>query len=77
METTMEELKQLLSDHDLIVRIDERTAALGVTMEDVKKNYVTKEEFNPVKKLIYGLVALVLSGVVGAIIGLVINNPGL
>ena len=34
--------------------------------------YVTKEEFDPVKKLVYGIVALILTAVVGALLGMVI-----
>ena len=35
-------------------------------------NYVTKVEFEPVKKIVYGLIAIILITVVGAIIGLVV-----
>ena len=34
--------------------------------------YVTKEEFDPVKKLVYGIVALILTAVMGALLGMVI-----
>lgn len=40
--------------------------------KDLKKNYVTRAEFEPVKKLVYGLVALILIAVAGAVIGLVV-----
>ncbi len=40
----------------------------------VDHNYVTKEEFKPVKQLVYGLVALILTAVVGAIMALVIRK---
>ena len=42
----------------------------------VLNNYVTKEEFDPVKKLAYGLISVVLIGVLGAILTLIINNVG-
>ncbi len=42
--------------------------------EKLEENYVTHIEFEPIKKLVYGLVALILVAVVGAIIGLVIIN---
>jgi len=38
----------------------------------LKEDYVTKTEFEPVKKIVYGVVSIILLGVVGAIIGLVI-----
>jgi thiosulfate reductase cytochrome b subunit len=38
----------------------------------LEKEYVTKEEFNPVKKIAYGVVGVILIAVVGAIVKLVI-----
>lgn len=43
-------------------------------LKDLKGQYVTKEEFEPVKKLVYGVTTLILSSVVLALIGLVIIN---
>ena len=40
--------------------------------EDLKTKYVTKEEFNPVKKIVYGAVCFILVGVMGALVALVI-----
>jgi hypothetical protein len=40
--------------------------------EKMESHYVTKDEFEPVKKVVYGLVALILVAVVGAAIALVI-----
>lgn len=40
--------------------------------ENVNRNYVTKEEFGPVKSLVYGLVGIVLTSVVVAIVALVV-----
>ena len=38
----------------------------------LKGSYVTKEEFEPIKKIVYGLVGLILIAVVGALMGLVL-----
>jgi hypothetical protein len=38
----------------------------------IDHHYVTKTEFDPVKKVVYGIVALILTAVVGALVGLVI-----
>lgn len=38
------------------------------------KNYVTQNEFEPVKRVVYGLVTLILVAVVGALVGLVIQT---
>ena len=39
-------------------------------------NYVTKDRYAPVEKLVYGLTGIILVAVIGAIIALVINNTG-
>jgi len=36
-------------------------------------DYITKTEFEPIKKIVYGLVMLVLTAVVGAIVSLVLK----
>lgn len=38
----------------------------------IENDYVTREEFDPIKKIIYGLVTLILTAVVGALVGLVV-----
>ena len=39
----------------------------------VSSGYVTKEEFEPIKKIVYGVVSLILVAVVGALIALVVG----
>ena len=39
----------------------------------IDDHYVTKDEFDPIKKLVYGLVSLILIAVVGAIVALVVQ----
>lgn len=59
-------------DRELLIRLDERTRTLLSQMLSYEKNYVTKNEFEPVKKMVFGVAALVLTAVVGAVVGLVI-----
>lgn len=40
--------------------------------EMLKSNYVTKEAFNPVKIITYGMTGIALIGVVGAVVSMVI-----
>lgn len=40
----------------------------------VSSHYVSKEEFEPIKKIVYGLVSLILIAVVGAIVSLVVTQ---
>ena len=41
----------------------------------VSTHYVSKEEFEPIKKIVYGLVSLILIAVVGALVALVVGAP--
>lgn len=41
----------------------------------LEANYVTHEEFEPIKKIVYGLVGLILVAVVTAVLTLVIMKP--
>lgn len=47
----------------------------GIYKIDNKLNiqYVTRVEFEPVKRIVYGLVSIILIGVVGALITLVLK----
>jgi len=42
----------------------------------LKDDFVKKEEFTPVKNLVYGFVVLIVIAVIGAILALVIVHPG-
>ena len=46
---------------------------LNAVDEKVSKNYVTKDEFAPIKQIVYGLVSLILVAVVGALVALVVG----
>lgn len=46
---------------------------LNAVDEKVSKNYVSKEEFEPIKNVVYGLVSLILVAVVGALVALVVS----
>lgn len=67
------ELRELQQNY---AKIDTK---LERVLEDISKlfdaletRYITKEEFAPVKNLVYGLVALILATVFGALLLLVI-----
>lgn len=47
---------------------------LDKIMEKLDRNYVTKEEFVPVQRLVYGVVGLILTSVVVALVALVIQK---
>jgi len=42
--------------------------------KDLEKKYVTRQEFDPVKKIVYGLVGAILLGVTGTILAMVLQR---
>lgn len=62
--------QETVADHDLLVRIDERTKNWEATLE----TFVTKNEFLPVKLIVYGFAGLILLSVMGGILTLVVLN---
>lgn len=79
-----DEHKQHVSDHDLLIRIDEQLrsalARLDVMQKhhkedisEIKKVMVTKNELKPVKAIAYSIVSVVGCTVLIAIIGSVIQ----
>lgn len=76
---------------DLLIRLDERTLSIEKRLNEssnandsritkiekqIEEKCVTKEEFSPVRLVVYGLVGLILVAVVGALIGLVVIKNG-
>lgn len=83
MEKQIEKLniEQLNVDIKLIQK-DTEYIKLG--LEDTKNNinliknklenrYISRDEFAPIKSIVYGLVGLILTGVVGALIALILK----
>lgn len=67
----------LASDiHHIQLDILEIKNSLGKDITEIKttleKNYITKAEFRPVQKVVYGLVGAILLAVVGELLALVI-----
>lgn len=42
--------------------------------QKISTHYVSREEFEPIKKIVYGMVGLILTAVVGALISLVLKG---
>jgi len=64
------------SDHTLLARIDERTQTLDRKIDALEKRfngYVLIARFKPVELLVFGLVAIVLTAVIGALVTLVLK----
>ena len=41
--------------------------------DKLERDYITVDQFDPVKKIVYGLVALILTSVVGALVALILK----
>lgn len=54
-----------------ITNIDKNVTEIKKKMED---NFVTKQEFEPYKRLVYGMVALILTAVMTALVASVIKK---
>lgn len=63
-----DEIKLAVIQNDLTYIKDK----LNAVDTKVSSHYVSKEEFGPIKNLVYGLVGLILVAVVGALLSLVV-----
>lgn len=57
---------------ELLIRIDERTRQMAEEMKGLKEIVITRAEFAPVRIIAYGLVALILTMVVTALVAQVV-----
>ena len=70
-----------MSDHDLLVRIDERTRSFHENVDKritgieyiIDKKLVTRNEFKPVKLIVYSAVSILGTGLLVGILGLLID----
>lgn len=70
MPTQSDETKLAVIQTDLTY-IKEKLNAVD---NKVSSNYVSKEEFDPIKKIVYGMVSIILVAVVGAVVALVVGG---
>lgn len=59
---------------ELVVRIDERTRAMAEELKGLKEIVITRAEFAPVRLVVYGLVAVLMTAVVTAMVATVIKG---
>ena len=70
--------------NDFIVKSSNYDTSVGKDVTQIQKditeikllitnNYVRREEFNPVQKIVYGLVSVALMGVFGGLLALVLK----
>ena len=70
---TQREIKELLVQvTQMSTTLSNVEKDISELKKDLREQYVTRTEFEPVQRLVYGLVGLVLVAVVSALIGLVV-----
>lgn len=61
---------------DIVIRLDERTIAMSKTLDELRLVVVTQPEFKPVRALVYGVVAILLTSFIGALVTFVLRQGG-
>jgi hypothetical protein len=74
----MKQVGKNSQDEINIAVINNKLDNLVNSVDEIKKklesDYVTRAEFTPVQRVVYGLVALLLTGVGGALLALVLRK---
>jgi len=64
-------------DRDLLIHHDEKIDNLEKTVvelkQELREQYVTKTEFNPVQRAVYAAIGFILTGFLGAVLTLVLK----
>jgi hypothetical protein len=67
------------TNEERLATIEERTKSILYDIKEIKHDmdnrYVSKEEFEPIKMLVYGLVGMIMSSVIMGLILLLVNSP--
>lgn len=72
LETSIALTKDLIDSKMSDLR-KERQKVVDDALDEIDKNFVRRESFEPIQKLLYGAVALALSALVGAVINIVVR----
>lgn len=62
-------------DRKMEASVSELNKKVGVMEDKMSERFITKEEFEPVKRIVYGLAGLLLTALILAMIGQVIVQP--
>lgn len=58
----------------IVTKIDYIQRDITQIRSRLEAEYVTRDQFDPIKKIVYGMVSLVLVAVVGALVSLIIRK---
>lgn len=67
-------IKQLINFEVLSVKIDNISQDVLDIKSKLERQYITREEFDPIKKIVYGFVGIILVAVATAIVALVLKG---
>lgn len=71
-------MAKIQSDETQLALLQQDVAYIKTAVEKidtkVSSHYVSRDEFEPIKKIVYGLVGLILVAVVGALVSLVVRQ---
>ncbi len=68
----MDQLSKKLDDSE--IRLEKKIENIE---RDLVDNYVNKQQFNPIQRIVYGVVGLILVVVAGSVLALVLAQPKL
>ena len=89
LQTALAQLEQHILDRDgvrpLVERLDERSQQMQRDLgeiktdldehrQEVRNSFVTKDEFDPVKRVVWGVITVVLVAVLGTVLAVALNN---
>jgi hypothetical protein len=70
----MDEERQSFPPNELLIRIDERTRMIAEEIKILREQMITRAEFGPVRLIAFGLVALIMTMVLTAVIAQVVTG---
>lgn len=58
---------------ELLIKLDVQMTYISNDIKKIEQNYITKNEFAPVQKLVYGGAGLMLTLILGALVSLILK----
>ena len=62
-----------MEETPITVKLDYIQRDINEIKKRLEDEYVTRQEFQPIKSIVYGMVSVILLGVIGAIVTLVLK----
>ena len=76
MKTSISRQNTNVENIDVIAtKIDYIQRDVAEIKSKLEADYVSREEFDPIKKIVYGMVSVILLSVIGALVAIVVRNP--